>query len=323
MTEFSKSLHLYSTRENDAIQLLIDAKCRGYIYPGASAYQTIFVSDECQAKVLRANKGLLLSYGLAEGYSCWVKLYEGIDLISTIECNFDNDKSFIQEEEFVKKGLLTLKQGNLIAKWITSAKFREKKGAHFVGETFGIQKFIAMSFETAESETNGRIDIDPDLKSKTKRVFRHLSSSKPKNEEENEGYKLETNETNSSNTTKIDPEIMWWRRQFFSVIKSIAASQTAKRRKPGSKSWFFINAYYLEDLGFSSGIDQLCKDGYLSNEERDDVKLFHNVFSNFVPQDFDRDYHVPLELITDDRWPKIRDEAKKLEDRLNLSFSVR
>lgn len=97
MSEFSESYHLFSSRSEDACELLRRSGLKGYIFPPVSGW-TSFVAEggefEPDQKIVSAASLPLLHFVSAEDHGWSFALFENGQITSAYRCDWDDEVTF-------------------------------------------------------------------------------------------------------------------------------------------------------------------------------------------------------------------------------------
>jgi hypothetical protein len=92
MSEFSDSYQLKSSTTSDGVSLLRRAGLDGYVFPAENGWVTILADGpmfEPNDQLIDNNVGVLLHYMYAEDHGWSVEVYQGLDLVTQHECEWD------------------------------------------------------------------------------------------------------------------------------------------------------------------------------------------------------------------------------------------
>ncbi|WP_271007751.1 hypothetical protein [Paucibacter sp. B51] len=92
MSEFSDSYQLKSSTTTDGLSLLRRAGLDGYVFPAENGWVTILAEGpmfEPNNQLIESNVGVLLHYMYAEDYGWSVEVYQGPDLVTQHECEWE------------------------------------------------------------------------------------------------------------------------------------------------------------------------------------------------------------------------------------------
>lgn len=101
MSEFSESYHLFSTEQNDGVELLKRAWLRGYVYPASNHWVTIAPKGEIfkpNKRLINSNKGTLVHLINAEDHGWSISVYDGNKRAFHFECAWEEEVEINQDE---------------------------------------------------------------------------------------------------------------------------------------------------------------------------------------------------------------------------------
>ena len=107
MSEFSESYHLRTERIEDAIELLREAKLKGYAFQPVNGWVTFLADEgnfEPDERIITEARQPLLHYVCAEDHGWSFALYDRARVISSYRCDWDNDIS-IDDDKYSRAPL--------------------------------------------------------------------------------------------------------------------------------------------------------------------------------------------------------------------------
>lgn len=125
MSEFSESFHLRSNDAQAAVALLHSAGVDGYVFAAQDGWVSfVYEGDEPPARdhfdsIVGAAPALLLHYDYAEDHGCRVTVFDAGKRVARLSTSFDARKGSFDRDEFVKLGLLTARDAEQIATWVS------------------------------------------------------------------------------------------------------------------------------------------------------------------------------------------------------------
>lgn len=94
MSEFSNSLHLVATDQQDGVDLLRASEISGWVFPPTNGWVTIVVDEDmlipAPPDVVAANRGLLLDYLNAVDHGWMFRLFRGPAQLQGYECSWED-----------------------------------------------------------------------------------------------------------------------------------------------------------------------------------------------------------------------------------------
>lgn len=125
MSEFSESYFLRSNDVADVTALLQSAKVPGYVRPSENGWVpfvfprgTALGLEDLLARLLAANRGLLLEYSYAEdhGVSCFV--YQAGERVARVSASFETERARFDRNRFIELGLMTATAADDVERWM-------------------------------------------------------------------------------------------------------------------------------------------------------------------------------------------------------------
>ncbi|NBD24080.1 hypothetical protein [Paenibacillus glycinis] len=174
MSEFSESYHLIGRSEQEGIDLLKRAGQGGLVFPAANDWVTMLPDHPIytpNADLIRHNAGVLLHYVFAEDHGWSFALYERDTLVSSYECDWNEEDIVNRDGETNLPALLEVLNRKLereqaikeaeIARLLAPADFEEVselEPAYSFAELLGLSNYAWLSFHYAERDYADQAD---------------------------------------------------------------------------------------------------------------------------------------------------------------------
>jgi len=110
MSEFSESYHLRSERADDAIELLRQAKRKGYVYQPVNGWVSFVAENgvfEPDDRIVAAASHPLLHFVSAEDHGWSFALFDRGKVVSAYRCDWENDIT-VDDSRYSREALQTL-----------------------------------------------------------------------------------------------------------------------------------------------------------------------------------------------------------------------
>jgi hypothetical protein len=166
VSEFSESCHLRCDDRAEGVELLRRAKMGGYVFAPEHGWVTVLFarasfagSADLDARILAANRLLLVQYFYAEDHECGANLYDAQQRVGRVYVSFERDRSSFDRAAFVTRGLLTEEAAAKVDAW---ARGTREVGNLVLAGALGLPRYewCSFAYESRNPPRDERVEVD-------------------------------------------------------------------------------------------------------------------------------------------------------------------